>query len=424
MKRILPVVLLSAVVAAAGTIYWQYFRTGRSSSDSKPSSERTLNIRSDLSAGNSPRVRVNLTGGDVERVRLAVDGPYVVRPVDDERILGRGAKLEETDVRATSIGLRVGTEEYRSSRIEIVPEASPSVWLNGHKYRGTIRLFRRPGNEVLAVNAVPLEDYIASVVDSEMPAAFPDEARKAQAVVSRTYAIYQMNAVSSQSLFDVYASTRSQKYLGTEYRDGDGRRLAGESVNSRQMTSDTAGSVCTWQGRLFCTYYSAVCGGETTPGIEVFTDAAEPLKSVECTWCEPSEHYRWTTRVSRNEANTALKKYFSDTGKPFGKLAAIRPAKSKTPAIPFFEVSDGRNRQSISSIALVRALPPSTLPSPRFEISTDKNDLVFEGRGHGHGVGLCQWGARGLAAAGRSWLEILEHYYPGSQVVVIDTGSQ
>jgi stage II sporulation protein D len=230
-----------------------------------------------------------------------------------------------------------------------------------------------------------------------------------------------MKVVSPQSPFDVYATTRSQKYLGVEYRQRDGRRLAGESANSRDIALETTGTVCTWKGQLFCTYYSAVCGGRTTPGKNVFTDAAEPLKSVECQWCQESEHYRWTAQVSRTQASAVLKRYFDESGKTFGRLTSVRPSRSQSPFIPFFEVSDGRSRQIISSTALVRSFPPATLRSPKFEIKTDASRVIFEGRGHGHGAGLCQWGARGLAIAGRNFREILEYYYPGAQVVTLAT---
>ena len=80
---------------------------------------------------------------------------------------------------------------------------------------------------MVVVNVVPLEDYVASVVDGEMPATFPEAARQAQAIVARTYVLYQIQTARVSPLFDVYATTRSQNYLGYQYRGRDGKRLCG-----------------------------------------------------------------------------------------------------------------------------------------------------------------------------------------------------
>src|SRR5258708_36314358 len=117
-----------------------------------------------------------------------------------------------------------------------------------------------------------------------MPAAFPEEARKAQAIVARTYALYQKQVADGGSIADLFASTRSQKYLGYQYREG-GKLLAGESESSRRIAAATRGQVCHYQGKIFCTYYCAVCGGSTVRGTEVFSDAAPPLVTVNCDFC-------------------------------------------------------------------------------------------------------------------------------------------
>src|SRR4029077_15905930 len=127
-------------------------------------------------------------------------------------------------------------------------------------------------------------EYTASVVDGEMPAAFPDEARKAQAIVARTYALYQKRVAARGSIADLFASTRSQKYLGYQYREG-GKLLAGESESSRKIAAATRGQVCHYHGKIFCTSYCAVCGGNTVRGTEVFSDAGAPLVSVKCDFC-------------------------------------------------------------------------------------------------------------------------------------------
>ncbi len=147
---------------------------------------------------------------------------------------------------------------------------------------------------MLMLNVVRLEDYIASVVDGEMPAAFPEAARQAQAIVARAYALFSDAAprLANQPLFDVYASTRSQNYGGYQYRGRDGRRFAAESASSRHAADQTAGMVCLADGKLFCTYYTAVCGGRTASGADVFNDRRCRPESVDCPWCHDAELFR------------------------------------------------------------------------------------------------------------------------------------
>ncbi len=309
--------------------------------------------------------------------------------------------------------LKIGKQSYATTRLEVVPQDSPAIWVNGHQYRGRVRLFRQPGGKILPVNVLPVEDYLASVIDSEMPAAFPEEARKAQAICSRTYALYQMAQSRSQPYFDVYASPRSQNYLGYQYMSG-GRRLAGETALGRQIAQATAGLVCLHEGQLFCTYYSAVCGGRTTRGDLVFRDAAPPLQSVRCQWCRDAKYYRWTEKLSRSAAASKLASLLGGSRRP---ITAIQ-RRDQSPVIPasLFQVSNGQKTAEISAADVRRRL---SLPSATFEVWQDSQHFHFQGRGHGHGVGLCQWGARGQALAGKTAAEILRGYYPGTQIAAL-----
>ncbi len=363
--------------------------------------------------GKSPTIRVCLTSSPVSSLRLQIDGPFALRVLGSDQTLGKGPSLKECGVQCDRSVLKIGNQTYATTRLEIVPQDSPAIWVNGHQYRGRVRLFRQPGGKILAVNALPVEDYLASVIDSEMPAAFPDEARKAQAICSRTYALYQMAQSRSHPYFDVYASPRSQNYLGYQYLSG-GRRLAGETADGRQIAQATAGLVSMHEGQLFCTYYSAVCGGRTTKGDLVFSDAAPPLQSVPCQWCRDAKLYRWTEKLSPRAAANKLASLLGTSRRP---ITAIHRS-DRNPLTPasLFQVTNGQQTAEISAADLRRRL---SLPSATFQVWQDAHYFHFQGRGHGHGIGLCQWGARGLALAGKTAAEILRYYYPGSQVVAL-----
>ena len=366
----------------------------------------------------SPTVRVNLTSSPVKSIKLAVDASYRVHRVGGSETITSGTLLKSATVSLTKNGFQLGRRRWSGSQIEINSAKSPSIWIDGHQYRGTVRLFRKSDDRFIAVNVLPLEEYLASVVDSEMPAAFPQAARRAQAVVARTYALYQMQEARRHPHFDLYASSRSQRYLGVQYRDAKGRRLAGETKSGRNVVRETSGVACITSGKIFCTYYSAVCGGRTTAGKSVFADAAAPLQSVECNWCREADRYRWKRTVSRSAAGSALKEYFKSRGKPFGRLTRFAgPSQVVSTPATLFRVADGTRDYRVSAVVLRRNLFPSTLPSTRFSVRENGGNIEFHGRGHGHGVGLCQWGARGLALTGKDFAEILQFYYPGSRLV-------
>lgn len=361
-------------------------------------------------------IRVNVTPGGVKSLLLQIRGPYTFKEVGSAKEVSHGEVLAPSKVEATATGIKIGDATFRLTELEIVPKQDPGIEVDHHLYRGLIRLFRRKDGLISAVNVLPLDDYLASVVDSEMPAAFPTAAREAQAIVSRTYALYHKAHADPAAVYDLFSSQRSQKYLGAEYTAADGRRLTGESDSSRRAVAQTKGLVCSYHGQLFCTYYSAVCGGRTTSGTELFEDAAPSLKSVPCEWCKPSQYYRWTAQLDRHDFLSKI-----EPGRSLRDMASIKQITGPGDgSISRFRILDGRKSFEVSGVELRERFPSTTLRSPHFTLTLDKNSIRAEGRGHGHGVGFCQWGARGQALAGRTATNIVRYYYPGADVIVDD----
>lgn len=379
-----------------------------------------LQMRATAPRAFSPNVRVKLTTTPLAKIELGIDSPCDVRLLGSSRVIGTLEPRKSVQARALVGGIRVGDREFPATRIEIVPRTSPALWLGEHRYRGSIRLLKQPSGRLVAVNVLPMEDYLASVVNGETPATFHQAARRAQAIVARTYALYQLQQRPAGADFDVYATTRSQKYLGHQYRDRSGRLLAGESRASRKLVADTQGMVCTYRGRIFCTYYSAVCGDRTTDGRAVFSDAAPPLRSVVCGGCRHATYYRWKVRIPSATVSKRLAPLLRKTSRSFGDIQEISRVSTKDAAVASqYVLTDGRRRATIAGPDLRRALSTGAQPiySSNFQANRDGPSWVFEGKGHGHGVGLCQWGADGLASSGQSCLEIVRRYYPGCKVV-------
>ncbi len=416
-------VIFVLLLAIAGVVVgWRF--AGESSffdSSSIPASLRAFRELEDVPQRSGfpipEEVRVALTNSAVPQVEVTLDGAYALSTdgVSDSALRGNG--LKATLVAPLPNGFRVGRTQIAGTTLDIVPEHSPAIWIADRQYRGRVRLVRQRG-KILVVNIVGLEDYIASVVDGEMPTAFPDAARQAQAIAARSYVMFQLRSSSPSPHFDVFASTRSQNYGGYQYRGRDGRRYAAESDSSRHAAHQTAGIICLRDGQPFCTYYTAVCGGRTVGGAAVFDDESSALAPVDCPWCQAAELFRWTREMPLEQAAKRLQKFLVPQGKPFGSLVSIRrTGRSDAIREPTFEVSDGSRRYRLGAADLRRYLSPSNVPSYQFEARVTDGLLVLDGRGHGHGVGLCQWGARGLAEAGSGPLAILRHYYPGSEVV-------
>lgn len=373
----------------------------------------------------SPIIRVSLTNRSRKSFQLESEHPLrVVLGSAQTNSAPQERPLEFTGkrtVKATFDGIKIGSDLFQADWIDLIPEKSPSVWVNDHQYRGKIRFHLKKRRKLLAANHLPLNEYLASVVDSEMPAAFPDEARQAQAIAARSYALYRMGKTLTHPTHHLFASTSSQKYLGFQYRSG-GRRLAGESANSRQLVQATAGTICLHHDRLFCTYYSAVCGGRTSEGKLLFPDAASLLKSVPCSYCESAGLYRWQLKFDRTNASDKINRYLSRYGKSLGPLKSVKMIDSQTGTKARYLLSDGRRTHQLTAEELRSLLPG--LYSSHLEFKLEKEKLVVKGKGHGHGVGFCQWGARGMALQGHTTEQILEHYYPGVKLHQIESAEE
>ena len=409
-RRVIAAAAVSAIPLSAGA--WHLLSkdsSGQFSSTTASARQSTTPIDTW-----NPPIRVNLTPSPLTDVTISIDGPFRILAPGSARILAQSVSIKDKVVSVEGSGIRVGDEVFPISQIEIVTAKSPSIWFGRNQYRGSVRIFRRPGGRLIAVNLLPLEEYLASVVNSEMPATFPDEAREAQSIAARTYVLSQMKG---HPQFDVYATSRSQKYLGYQYRDDEGRRLAGETQGSRDIVARTAGIVCTWEGKVFTTYYTAVCGGRTTVGRSVFKDAVPAIASVECDWCRDADRYRWASTIPVDRMSRSLQEHFASENEEFGQLTSLQPAFGDAGDLPFYMVSDGIRTKKIAGTELRHSLPIGTLDSPRFTAEIDDTEVRFSGAGHGHGVGFCQWGSRGLGLAGRSALQILQYYYPGSKTV-------
>jgi stage II sporulation protein D len=248
-----------------------------------------------------------------------------------------------------------------------------------------------------------MEDYLLGVVGGEMPPSWEMEALKAQAVAARTYAASRRREAAARGAdFDVWDDTRSQVYAG----------MPGGAYASRieEAVRSTAGEVLVWNGELLTAYFHSTCGGHTESAARVFGVAScEPLSGVGCTTCGDSTAFEWEAAVEAADLEEAL-----GVG-PLKSIRGLDPGPSGR--CLRVEVQGETGRREMKGSALRAAVGYGILRSTAFEAEVADGEIRFRGRGFGHGVGLCQWGARGMAKTGATYIEILNHYYPGALVL-------
>ena len=358
-------------------------------------------------------VRVLLVD-DVKEARVGVAGPYEVRRPGSAEVLERGAKLASTAVRAAPGGIALGGRHYPWRILDLRPAAAAPVEVEGQRYRGLLRIIARPDDRVRVVNVVGLEAYLAGVLAGEMPPHWPIAALKAQAVAARTYALYQAARRRTASAdYDLTSDQRSQVYLG----------LSGETPRTRRAVDETAGIVLTWRGRLFSTYYSSTCGGHTLAGRFLFKDGAiPPLDGVECPYCRGTKYAHWERTFSIAELTRGVNEYLSADGRTVGEVKQLQVLeRAPSGHVLKVRVVGSSGTVDLSGKAFRKALGTMRLPSTRFHLEPARGGLRLVGSGFGHGVGLCQVGARGAARAGLDFLDILQYYYPHSRPVRISS---
>jgi stage II sporulation protein D len=246
---------------------------------------------------------------------------------------------------------------------------------------------------------LPLEDYVAGVVSGEMPATFPAEAQKAQAVAARSYALTRkIEAQAAGRDHDIASGVLTQVWAE---RPGPAARAAARA---------TAGEVLVSGMEPVEAYFHAVCGGRTEAGLAAIGRDLPYLASVECRTCAGAPRARWAVVVAaRDLARAAGLK---------GEASAVRVvARTSTGRAERLEIDAGGKTISLAAADLRQRLGFSRLPSLAFDVRAARGGFTFAGSGQGHGAGLCQWGAAGLAREGKTYREILAHYYPGTDVV-------
>jgi stage II sporulation protein D len=324
--------------------------------------------------------------------------------------------------------------EVNLNKVSFLPQKEDSyLFLNGKAYRGALEVVLGPNNlqgknpkSLLVLNIVYVEDYLKGVVPAEIGKLKDEEteALKAQAVAARTYSLSRLGQYEDLG-YDLEASVVDQIYTGIE----------GENPLVNEAIKDTKGRVLVYGKKLIHAYYHANCGGRTEYIERVWDKPPEsyliPVDDDDfCSW---AKNYTWeeTWRKEDLERNLTLFLDSCEVLPPegFGNLVDL-VVKERSPSgrIELLDVVTDSGTYQIYRDKIRRALkrgsdPNLILPSTLFDLEIQRgfdNSIQWvtaKGHGNGHGVGMCQTGAIGMARRGYSYEDILTHYYPGVNVV-------
>lgn len=340
-------------------------------------------------------VRVLIKGG-VKEARIRCDSPMEVRGLTAGATMARERELA---VGVSGNALVLDGKTLTVDGFTVVPETSAGgrLKLDGKAYRGTIGVKKDGKGGLDIVNVLPVETYLYGVVPQEMSSGWPLEALKAQAVVARTFALYQREK-NRDHPYDVSATTSSQVYGG----------LDAETPKAVKAVDETKGQVLFHEGRLILAYYHANSGGVTEDAKNVWTTDVPYLKSIRDDYSAQATSGHWSYSLSLDDLARAL----SGKGLAVGSIRDLVPvAVSPSGRIVKLKVLHSRGETLLRCNDFRIKVDPRQLKSALFVMDKEGNRIRFEGKGYGHGVGLSQWGAYEMARQGFSYRDILTYYY-------------
>lgn len=341
---------------------------------------------------------------EAREVNLQIEGPYVFRDAVSGKRVGEGQRQATSTVRLLDRGIFIGMNVYPYKKLIIEPRRESSIVINRRRFRGNVVLIRTPGNRLSVINSINIEDYIKGVLYHEVSHHWPMEALKAQAVAARAYAIYSMGNSKTKD-FDVTNDIFSQVYGGQN----------SERYRTGLAVDRTKGQILAFNSRILPAYFHATCAGMTEDAGAMWNLDLAPLRGVPCKFCSDSPHMRWKKNFRLADIQSSLNKegYHIDLIKDISVVQRNRSGRIERLKI----ISRTGQEVQIIGKDFRSLLGPNIIRSNNYDIHMKGYYVDIVGKGWGHGVGLCQWGARGMSAQGFNYKQILNYYYPGADII-------
>ena len=374
-------------------------------------------------------IRVMLYQGQEVRVNC-LDRGYTVRDPLDGRVIVSPSANHASVITRKNGRWHLGRPKFRriepagqiqGNALEITAQPGGLLTLGESQkraYRGRFQLHSLGEDRFAVVNILDVEDYLEAVVPGEMFSYWNPSALRAQAIASRTYALFEKAHAGGNRKWDLASDQRSQVYQG----------VFGENRRTSQAVRDTRGIVVAFgrenKEKIFPTFFSSICGGHTEDATALIGQSIRPLNGQLCNYCREvsQEHFGWdTVTLSKQHISERLIERYA-------RLAELE-------AISDIKILDKSDYGRVETLQLVgKNGKTMTLPAENFRLALSTKEKSIrsnwyrlvdagshwrfeDGRGWGHGVGLCQWGCLGMAKAGYDCVAILKYYYPEAVLV-------
>jgi stage II sporulation protein D len=346
-------------------------------------------------------VRVLLDEGKTSTWMLhSESGFLLVDPLNPKKSIS----IHKHDVSISSKYGYIYIDGKRLTRNRVIVRAHDgNILFNGHEYGGSFYVICI-SDSIFLINCIDLEDYVASVLDSESWPSWPHEMHKVMAIAIRSYGVaMMMQAIANKRIYHVKNSVKHQVYGGYHKK-----RALYDAV------TETSGIIMIYQNKPVIAMYDSCCGGVVTArmkGID-FVKAPYLARKTPCTFCKNCKIFSWTAEFEKSELTALLKNDIPNLSKI--KTVTV----SKKDAAGLVQQVSVKSAHGISTISgkKIFSLKPK-IKSCCYAIENTTNKIIFRGRGYGHHVGLCQWGASQMIKDGYDCKKTLRFHYPGISFV-------
>ncbi len=300
-------------------------------------------------------------------------------------------------------GLRLRVKGHLTFAKDLMVTSSRGfLTIKGRHYRDRIRVLPGLNRDLWVINELPLEEYLVGLINCEISSQWSLDALKAQAVAARTFAVFQ-KANRADRPYDLEGSVNDQVYGGAGLED----------ERSRQAVRETAGEILLYKGNPIFAVYHACCGGKIESSEYLWAGSFPYLNSVVCAYCLDSPHFLWNYAVDGHQLARVLRK----AGFSTLRVDEIQlGGRNESGRIVTLFIKGEKDPWEIPGKEFRRLLGYDQIRSTNFWLKENNGVFFFSGLGWGHGVGMCQWGAKGMADAGFDYFSILKYYYQGVEM--------
>ena len=342
-----------------------------------------------------PERKIGLLSG-ISQITFQMSEPCVMTDPDTKKVLQKIEKDKPFTIDFAS--MKSDSVEIRGEKVEL---KDLQVAINGKKYFGGIRVNKNKG-ALTVINLIPVEEYLRGVVPEEMSISYHPEALKAQAVAARSYTLKNVGRHKADG-YDLCDSTHCQTYEG----------ISSASPATDKAVLETRGEIVYFNGAAAMTNFHTDSGGMTESNENVWGTKIPYLQPVEELNKQTQE---WTVKLTKTDFSERM-------GANFGSLQSItlsnliigKSAADRTDSgrVKFALIAGSKKTFKMTGTEMRQKF---SLPSTLFNVKVQSGEVIFEGYGRGHGVGMSQYGANAYAQAGWTYDKILKHYYKGTEI--------